>query len=573
MFGYFGQAYLGGAVYDGDLDGGGTTPPPPTGNAVLAADAATAVDWDVTTQGLGDDETATASETVVATGLDVGSGGGGNGDTFVDDSATAIESAVATGLGGNPNPGGGGTTPPPVFVQKSVIKFVDSVSLTATTRLDLENVMWRVLFEGTDTPPPPMEDQRVSSMLGDGEHISASVYRNREINLALLLTAASPDLGAQQIQALQRELDRPRNVLWWQPDINLPPVFFRTFRGPDVVTKLDFGLIKHRIDLTIEAEPFALGPEVGLGTLTVNQDPAASTNPTFLDLTGIKGDVETPLYVSMTNQPLSGQHLAIATRKRGTPSAVRWFRQAEDTGLTLGLDATRTSAADASGGSAVRVSFATQSGNASRLSGAFPFDTGSSVDWPGTYRVMARVRVSTGTVKMQLSTGSSVSSRNTPTTIDGNGAFVMADLGLVRLPLRSAGRSAGYGPDHAAIGSTLSFYAERTVGAGTLEIDFIQIVPADEEYAFVQAPVSSGLILDGPNGDVYAHDGAGHLAPIGALVPYIDGSLPTVSPRAATNRVFFINGVGLPTSGGITGSFQMTLSYWPRYRIVRPVLT
>lgn len=566
MWGYFGQAYFGGADFDE-----GTAPPPPGGTRV-AADAASSTDWDVTTTGIGSDDTATGTETATATGLGVGAS-----TQVVSDQGNAIDFASATGLGG--------TVPtPPATDSRSAIRFVDSRSSSAAVRMELDAGYWRVLADGTDTPPPPMRDQRSSSMLTDGSLVTATVYDNREVTLALLLTAPTAAIAAAEIQKLQRELDRGTNILWWQPDVALPPQFINTYRGPDVTTDLDWGTSIHRFVLTIEAEPLGVGEQVVRSGVTVNHDPAATFNPCSFTMSGVLGDVDTPLYLTSTDTDVGGRKVAFATRRRGDPGSVRWFRQAEDPALTLGVDAARTVVPGASAGSTVRVNFASTPGNAVRLSGQFPSDGigAGSVDWRGTYRVMVRARLNNGVIRLQVATGTSVASRNLPVLMDTteNGAWMVYDLGLVRLPVGNAGRDAGYGPEHPAGPSTLRIYAELVAGSGNVDLDHIFLAPADETYGLAQMPTfsltTSGAVIDGIAGEVYGLNSAGELSETtGTRIPYVDGFLPTVSPLADTNQVFVLNGVtgGNGVEAAIGGQVTFDVTYWPLYRVIRPVAT
>lgn len=562
MIGYFGQAYFGGNG-DGAASGGA----PPGQNTRLAAEAAVAVDWDVqveTNPGDSGGENGQATESVITTGLGVG------GTTKVlAESGTASESTpITTGLGIAPPP-----PPPVVVVTNSVIRFLDGVA--GNVRMDLNNSYWRVLKEGTDTPPPPMEDQRTSSMLTDGELVSASVYRNRTVTLALALNAPNQAFAYREIQALQRELDRPSNVLMYQPDDSQPAWYFRTYRGPDVATDFDYGISHYKFVLELEAEPFALGEEIQLGTYAIPHNPAGSPGLWF-DVTGIRGDVDTPLFIRTSDTDLVNQTVALSTRRRGIPANVTIFRQAEDGTVTKGADTTVITGTDSSNGSVARCTFTSGHNiNAVRLSGRFPSETGASPDWNGTYRVFARMRRVIGGADMfvQVATGTtSAAARNHRVKVD-TVDWSMFDLGLVQLPPGNAGHTAGYGSAYSAEGGTLYFYAERTAGGGGLEVDYLVTLPADEDYAFIQMPTfatGGQAVIDGPNGAVYPLGGTGALRGITGAAPYADGALPTVSPTAQTNRVYWVADIhpsaAIPPIGT---AYTVTVSYWPRYLMVR----
>ncbi len=545
MFGgMFGGTFFGG-IYDID------TAPPTTNTNVT--DSAWVSDWDTVTDGLGTgDETAVAVESVATTGL-------GFGNKAVDDEANAVDSAVAVGL----DTGGGTTTPGDCDV-----RFVDGISLSAATRFDFFGPSWTVLFEGSDTTPPEMADQRASSMLVDGELVTASVWRNRIVTLVLLLKASTPQQAAVELRDLARELNRTTNVLWWQPNTALPPTFFRTYRSPDYQIEADWGINLHRVTLRLEAEPLARDLAENL-TATINFDPAAATNPCYVDLPAVKGDVPSPLYITSASTSLSGRKVALATRRRGDPDAFTWYRQAD--ALTLGADTTVTGPdSSASGGSAARVSFATDTSSVARVSGTFPID-GGSVDWRGTYRMFARVRLNGSTTVIKVAGGTTMS-RNQAVTLTAASAsnYVLLDLDRVRIPYGNAGRAAGFGPESAAAAATLLVYAERVSGIGTCDIDYVFLVPADMDYVLAQCPTVSGgsqVVFDGPNAAVYGRNSAGDLTASTGIVAHYGGTLPQVDPAQA-NRLFLLPGVESNTSTPQTGTAVLNLTYWPARLLV-----
>lgn len=567
MFGgmFFGQGFFGG-------DSSDSTAVTPTGTGSLAADAASVTDWDTATAGLGSDEAARGAESALTSGL-----GAVNADEPVTDTAQGTESVRTTGLGSVTPP-----PPPPVVVVveagDTVVRFVDSVSVTAGLRMSLSNTYWTVLHKGTETPPPPMRDQRSDSMLCDGSLITGSVYENRTITLALQLKAPTAAIAATEIQSLQRELDRETNVLYWQPNTLLPAQWIRTYRGPDVTQDIDWGINLHHFTVTIEAEPLAIGAPV-TRTVTMYNDPNASTNPCWVEFQDVLGDVATPLYLKSADTILGGRKVAVGTRRRGSPSSVTWFRQAENPGMTLGADAVvnTANASGASSSSMVRVSFASTPANAVRLSGLFPAASGGTTDWRGAYRVFMRARLNNGVIKVQVATGTTVASRNQQVTLAETSSWMWYDLGVVNLPVGNVGRQAGYGAEFPGGPSTLRFYAEQA-SSGSFDIDNIFLMPADETYALAQLPtmnVGASVVMDGVNGDVYPVTAAGELAEsTGSFIPYADGQLPTVSP-GAVNRLFILAGVtGANLQETTFGSFySLDVTYWPLYRVIRPVAT
>lgn len=459
------------------------------------------------------------------------------------------------------------------------IGFVDSVSLTAAPRLLFTGV-WRVLKAGTDMSPPPFRRSWNSTLLTDGATVPASAYDNRVLRIHLQLDAADPATTATQLQLLHRELDRPTNILRWQPEAGLPPVFFRTYRAPDYEPDIDHGINLVDATLVIPAEPFAFGVREDVPTATVSNDPInTGSNGKFFDITGVKGDVETPLQIRMTGSDATGRQTLFAVRRRGTPSAMPMVLQCE--AMTLGTNATTVANGtdySGAGSNTVEVSFGTAT-LANRLStSAFPA-TGS-VDARGTYRVFARtlaVFVGVGAnMTLQLRHGVRQIA-NSSVAVDRNSALTqtrMVDLGLVQIP--EGYNPASNGPDAVAPSATgvqLNVYAARTNGT-EMVLDYLMFVPADDSVCIVNwgSSTPTTFVLDGTNRMVYGLDSSARIADI--LTAYFTGDPPSVSP-GVTNRIVVIRDV-IPSTGNADApatTYPINCSYWPRYLSVRPVST
>lgn len=166
-----------------------------------------------------------------------------------------------------------------------VARFVDSISPTRSVRMDLnDGVYWRLLVSSRFDPPRPRR-ARVSTLLTDGATYPASSYDDRVIELRWILEADSPDVAAAEVQRLGRELDRPGNILEYQPNGTTRPVFFHTKRlGLDTVGIPTDGA-RLDIEVNVPADPFAYGLEEVLPAVSVDNDPAGGTtlnsNPYF----------------------------------------------------------------------------------------------------------------------------------------------------------------------------------------------------------------------------------------------------------------------------------------------------
>lgn len=462
------------------------------------------------------------------------------------------------------------------MMASTVCKFVDAISTAPTTRLDLNPAggPWRTLGR-TAFPPPPMRRQVTSNYMVDGDAIPASAWGNREVRLALQLRAATPTLAATQMQLLNRELARERNVLMWQPDDTTPAVFFRCFRSPDYEPDLDFGTGTHTFNLTVRAEPFAYGTreQASPSPATVYHDPAAASNPCYFTIAGAKGDVETPLYITVADNDFTSATFAVATRRRGTPGNMTWYVQAES--ATMGTDTTvqaNDAAFSGSGSNWARTDF-TNTSEATRLTMTLPA-AADNAEHRGVYRVFARLRktVSGDVIKVRMRVGSVSQSWVTLAST----SLLTYDLGLLQVPAFNAGENEGYGAAHAtAAGQTVDFRAIQESGTGHLDWDWVFLIPADQECAIVKtASTSDRHVLDGPNRAVYTIDNTtGALRPItGTGQPRLDGGLPMLTPGAtAYTRVFILNGIG--SVPALSSSAVFSAYYWPRYLLVKPATT
>lgn len=159
-----------------------------------------------------------------------------------------------------------------------VVQFVDSVSASPTVRLDLnDDNVWGLKYDGTDFSPPELRRSMAQTLLADGALVTAAAYDNRVIRLRLELRDTSVDAVATRIQALSRELDRPTNILKWQPGTSAP-LFFLTMRSPvnRVVEVPGPGTLK-LVEVDVLAQPHAVGLRETLPPVTVYNDPAEGT--------------------------------------------------------------------------------------------------------------------------------------------------------------------------------------------------------------------------------------------------------------------------------------------------------
>lgn len=462
---------------------------------------------------------------------------------------------------------------------QQIVRFVDSVSATPTIRLDLhDRVTWTTTVDSTSFPPPQLRRVLSETMISDGARIPASAYSNRVLTLSLALTASTGDAQATQLQKLAIELDRPNNVLMWQPDQLSLPIFFRTFRS-DITNVIEHISNYRGAEVQILAEPFGYGPKVTLAPVTVNNNPVSS-NGLFWDVSSVMGDVETPAVLSMPADQVydATQRISLfATRRRGTPSGMPLVVQAE--ACTQGTNTT-TQANDATmsgaGNNFSRSTFGTAT-NVIRLTTPTPT---SSTDLRGVYRCWMRYRksVSGDTIAVQIkwANGTIV---NDPVTLPAGTIIRYADLGLVQFPAGPDPVYDGYSNTQQSVAGTYTELWASRIGSGNLDVDYLMFVPADDDTCYVQWSsvnnAAHSAVLDGVSEMAYLLDGSGFVY---SLTPsqIVGGGFPTLAPGSTiTNRIVFIRDVGTTATAvdAITGSTPVTLSYHPRYLYIRPATT
>lgn len=463
----------------------------------------------------------------------------------------------------------------------------DFLTSTPTVSLDLNAPATSGLqvADGYNLDPPKYDKGYAASALRHGSTVVRSVAGNRVLVIPLNVMAATKDLAATAIENLGKQI-AVDNFLKVQ--FGSTPVFFRTYADPDYAWEVKKILTEtSQVVLTLEAEPFAYGPRVNAGSFTVSNDPAAGTNPCRFDITGVTGDVPTPLFMLATSTGSSGapsgmvnKWAHIGMRRRGTPSNYSNVIQAEN--MTQGTGAVVTADATMSGGSKSRIGFATST-NVLRLSDTFP-DNGTAVaDARGEYRVYARcaLTVSTDTVSVQLGYGASSTTAvfNDAQTIANVTNPYWVDLGKVPVPPYSDPVSHGFagGAQLKVLLGFVGIWATRTSGTGSLDIDCLYFLPADDRTLIVRFPTTdTTYAIDGTTqegGSVYSVNAALDTINTIASPPQIvgGGGFPELIP-GQTNRIHMLRNVDVTGTGdGITNTTTLQCYYWPRWReAVRP---
>lgn len=463
------------------------------------------------------------------------------------------------------------------------VQFVNSIASSPTVRLDLnDDTTWGLAVDGTDLSPPNLAYAVAHTLLADGAVYPASAYTDRLLKLRLELKAATVDAAATQIQKLARELDRPTNILKWQPGTT-NPVFFRTVRSPvGRITEVPgTGTLKF-FDVTVLAEPFAYGIEETLSDIAIGGDPATGVHA---DVTNIKGDIETPL-VLVTGRNFGAltalRQAVFATKRRPGSITVTGVVQAESL-TSLGADTTAVTVAGYSGGTpnATRTTFATDATLVARISGYMNLAGG--LDRRGEYRVWARVKKSVAgdPVTMRLRYGffpggPTLAAVTLPATTN----VVYVDLGLMPIPFGHDPVTHGFSGVEAGVADQYILVdAARGSGTTNLEIDVLVFVPADDQLSietFVPYGGAAGpaLVWDGPNEVLYQSGNGvagGTVGDLTAMTSSAGAGAIMVSP-GVTNRIWSLRQVA---PGAATDLLSETYkaTYWPRYLYVRPAST
>jgi hypothetical protein len=462
----------------------------------------------------------------------------------------------------------------------NLLQIVDSIASSPTVLLDLNNESpFGVADFSCD--PPPLRYTSSSSMLADGDLISASVYGNRTLSITFDQISASQDAWATSWQTLARLIDQDAYWLKYQPTGATSPVFFRCYRSEVPSIEDVPGATAYRIPtLQIPAFYAARGLRHDVSAaVTVNNDPSNGSNGLFFDITGVRGDIPADCLVWTTGAPG-----VIALEY--APTAGVYFAQAE-TASGFGVDTTLAASNDATlsgaGNNYVRTTFATLATMANRILGV----TIPAATPIGDYRLWVRVKNS-ASASLQIRAGIGTDSTaaastwitDTVTTASASG-IQMYDLGVVRV---GAGVPVDdkIGLDVAAVPATtyLKLDMARVSGSGNTDVDYFTLAPAELAYAQLDlagsTPSPTSVVLDGTTGQMLYLTSAGPFTGTPTLISpnsgdanSYAGSLPRLKPNV-TNRVYVLRTE--PTAVK-TLTTSMSVSYWPHYLYVRPAST
>lgn len=461
-----------------------------------------------------------------------------------------------------------------------LVKFMASPATTAAVRYDFNTAISgggraHILHGAWDLGAPELQ--------GDSDGIDVE-WGLRTIQFTQRIEGSEADALAKQ-SALARELLRRSNWLMVQIAADREPVWFQTYRGdPGSLSfenvRLDStGFDAWDIGLSLQAEPFALGARVTLSPITVNNDPAAGSNPCRAVLPTILGDAPAPLRI-VSDTGLDGRRLMYALHaSESTPSAIVWQIGSSDGNTAVTDTGAGVANAAYSGGSYRAVTFATQAGLTVRLALANKTFTA------GRYKVLARIARSdtdsefdvmfayTASAPVTISGEHVHWGPNGPSTSAGHAAWV--DLGDFTFP---AGYQRPDGSPLETVTSAGSLSLSRTTGAGSAHLDAVMLVPVEVSdtldnnilYTYFPATgIGSGSgTWDGDSEMLWLLSSGSAPVPLSAE---IKGGYPVATPGAVNLLTVLqqVNGArssaNVDGSDGITVAASLTISYQPRW--------
>lgn len=348
--------------------------------------------------------------------------------------------------------------------------------------------------------------------------------------------------------------------------------------------------VEYRVALMTGA-PVPAGDITYIDEAIIGAVGATGSNGNYFDVTGVKGDVETPLFMEFIRNSSATATMYFATSRRGNPVRRPFVVQVE--ALSVNTDTTKQNfdAAFSGGGSQnwARCTFATTTPMASRFGlnyTQWPLTTDNEII--GQYRVFVRVRRNDATatamqMRYTFTPASSSTATNGPTVTSwtaGATEFALVDLGLITIPSVDVPPDYGLGPSGDPLATQLfdafSIQAARISGSANLDFDYVLFVPADDRTLVLKSEAGTPaweINVDGYNEQVYArYRGSGDFADgtvAAARQVEAAGGFPLVTPGSQVNRIYYLSRAQ-HGSHIITGSATVRASYWPRYLNLRP---
>ena len=399
---------------------------------------------------------------------------------------------------------------------------------------------------------PEIDAQRNSSMYRDGELPVSSKRLNVIEEIWLEIIGSSIDDMFVKLRALEAAVEHDYME---QPNVRQPAYLIDQPQG---CTNAAYSvLIGGRVDepefdatgeseeggegellaytmsgvvLTIEREPFwrekppLLSATVTDFSTNVLNATSLATGNSKVTISGTPGDLPalTRLYVEPSATTAAFANLVAGYRSvaRGANPANGGLIEAELSSIPPSSDSSDVADATASGGHKIRTTFATVATDLQRLRIVV---NGAPA---GSWRVFARMKITAGTASVYLGSAdkqvtpgivaepSGIYITNAPVTVSAT-AWTMHDMGIVTIP--QIGNMLSL--TAATLSVILSLFAARTSGAGSLDIDYLFLLPVDESYLSLaggQADYQDSAY------DAYLYDG---IAPSGPMARNVRGGL------------------------------------------------
>jgi len=465
-----------------------------------------------------------------------------------------------------------------------LLQFVSAAASSATLRYDFntKNASYRTHPLGADGL-----DLGVPRFTGDPDSVGAE-YGDRQMRFTQRVEGTKAQ-AMDRMSALARELLRADNWLKVQLDATTPAVYFRTYRTEPGELSLEHIETANAWDITVPlvADGFAYGERVTLSPITINNDPAAGSNPCHAILPTILGDAPAPLRIQANpSNPvyMNGYRWMLAMHSAETQQGPILWQIGGTDGWTAGTDtsaSTATNPTEHTGGTHRVVSFATDANLVTRISGSAP-----SAPPPGRYRILTRVVRSDTSSVFSLrfgqaiglgvyNYGPTVATAREVSTAARHATWV--DLGEHTFPF---GFTAPAGLEGVLGAPSIALQLGRISGAGSANIDAILLQPialgtTRESRTLFSEFAKAGIFVDGGtgnwDGDLETFWAYSQFGIAVAVVPELAGQFLRVTP-GVTNTLTLLQQVngrmsifGDDASDLLTATTEAALSYHPRW--------
>lgn len=327
---------------------------------------------------------------------------------------------------------------------------------------------------------------------------------------------------------------------------------------------------RYGIDLSLTADPYLVGASTALATAqTVNNDPAAGTNPNRLTLGTVLGDAPAPAVLSIDNDSKANKtalhHMTVVPAGYTGPSVLQFGSSEPWVAGRANMAASGTSDVTYSGGSYRATAFA----------GGVASTWGTVTVTPGDYLALLRCTPTSTSLVFKVSVVANLQNVApvSVTVIAGAASARWALVGRVTIPNGAAL------PDDVLVGAPSAAYdidvdLERLSGTGEVNVDCLVLVPTpstartlmveNNETVTGQPPQT----IDGVNEVVYSR-----ASPTGAFLRdrvAVMGGFPLLWP-GQTNALHIYGNVDRSvTSDSISNTFAVDVTYRPRWFWPRP---